>query len=238
MPEVAATIEFKMYNARVAMAAGLTHIEEQVKAIERAVTENPNLTFDLAKTVVESTCKTILKERKILFDTSDNLPKLFKAVVMNLPLLPVAASAEIEARRSLAQTMNGLHTALHGVCELRNKHGFASHGKEDLRPPLGTIQALLAAQTADTIIGFFHRLHLQDRKQAEGARLAYEDNVEFNNYVDEGNEPVRIFDLSYQPSEVLFSVDLKAYRTLLTEFDVEDDSNGGNGETNIPGEPA
>lgn len=235
MPEAAATIEFRMYNARVAMAAGLTHIEEQVKAIERAVTENPSLTFDLAKTVVESTCKTILKERKITFDAGDNLPKLFKTVVMNLPMLPVAASAEIEARRSLAQTMNGLHTALHGVCELRNMHGFASHGKEESHPPLGSIQALLAAQTADTIIGFFHRLHLQDRTQAEGSRLAYENSVEFNDYVDEANEPVRIFDLRYQPSEVLFSVDLEAYRTLLAEFDVEEDSNGESGETNAPG---
>jgi hypothetical protein len=238
MPEAAGAIEFRMYNARVAMAAGLTHIEEQVKAIELAVTENPNLTFDLAKTVVESTCKTILKERKIVFDAADNLPKLFKYVVMHLPLLPVAASAEIEARRSLTQTMNGLHTALHGVCELRNMHGFASHGKEDSRSPLGSIQAMLAAQTADTIIGFFHRLHLQDRTQPQGAKLSYEDNVEFNDYVDEGNEPVCIFDLRYQPSEVLFSVDLEAYRTLLTEFDVEEDSNGGSGETNVPGASA
>lgn len=237
MPEVAATIEFRMYNARVAMAAGLTHIEEQVKAIELAVTENPNLTFDLAKTVVESTCKTILKERKITFDANDNLPKLFKTVVMNLPMLPVAASAEIEARRSLAQTMNGLHTALHGVCELRNLHGFASHGKEEPCPPLGSIQALLAAQTADTIIGFFHRLHLQDRTQPGVPKLSYEDNIGFNDYVDEANESVRIFDLNYQPSEVLFSVDLEAYRTLLADFD-EEDSDGESGEACPPGASA
>ena len=234
MPEVAAAIEFRMYNARVAMAAGLTHIEEQVKAIELAVTENPNLTFDLAKTVVESTCKTILKERKITFDANDNLPKLFKIVVKNLPMLPVAASAEIEARRGLEQTMNGLHTALHGVCALRNMHGFASHGKEELRPPLGSIQALLAAQTADTIIGFFHRLHLQDRTPPDSLRLAYEDNVSFNDYVDEANEAVRIFDLSYQPSEVLFSVDSEAYRTLLADFDLEEDSDNKSEEMNPP----
>jgi hypothetical protein len=172
--------------------------------------------------------------REETFDANDNLPKLFKTVVKNLPMLPVAASAEIEARRSLEQTMNGLHTALHGVCELRNIHGFASHGKEESRPPLGSIQALLAAQTADTIIGFFHRLHLQDRTQPDGPRLAYEDNVGFNNYVDEANEPVSIFDLMYQPSEVLFSVDLDAYRTLLAELDVEEDSNGESGEANPP----
>jgi Abortive infection C-terminus len=160
--------------------------------------------------------------------------KLFKTVVMNLPMLPVAASAEIEARRSLAQTMNGLHTALHGVCELRNLHGFASHGKEEPRPPLGSIQALLAAQTADTIIGFFHRLHLQDRTQPGVPKLAYEDNIGFNDYVDEANEPVRIFDLNYQPSEVLFSVDLEAYRTLLADFG-EEDSDGESGEASAPG---
>src|SRR2546422_3049806 len=119
-----------MLGARAAMAGGLTHIEEQVKGIERAVIENPGLAFDLAKTVVESACRTILTERKISFGSDDDLPRLFKTVTISLPILPASASSEAEARKSLAQTLNGLHTALHGVCELRNAFGFASHGAD------------------------------------------------------------------------------------------------------------
>ena len=61
--------DFVMHGARAAMAGGMLHIEEQVKSIERAVTENPGLAFDLAKTVVESTCRSILAERIFYLNT-------------------------------------------------------------------------------------------------------------------------------------------------------------------------
>jgi len=211
--------DFVMYGARTAMADGLSHIEEQVKGIERAVVENPALAFDLAKTVVESACRTILSERKIEFGTHDDLPQLFKIVANNLPLLPVSASAEVEARRSLAQTLNGLHTALHGVCELRNAYGFAAHGKEWQRPAMESAQAVLAAQAADVIVGFLYRVHRQERNVEHSGQLEYVDNEAFNSHVDDANEQVQIFDLTYRPSEVLFAVDQNAYRDLLTSFE-------------------
>ena len=213
--------EFMMYGARAAMADGLPHIEEQIKAIERAVVENPGFAFDLAKTVVESACSTILSERKISFDSDDDLPKLFKMVITNLPLLPAAASSEAEARRSLVQTLNGLHTALQGVCELRNAYGFASHGREGPRPSMESVHALLAAEAADAIVGFLHRVHREHRATLPAVRLAYDDNPAFNDYVDVANEVVQIFDLEYRPSEVLFSVDQDAYRDMRAGFVAE-----------------
>lgn len=210
---------FVMHGARAAMTSGLTHIEEQVKGIERAVIENPGLAFDLAKTVVESVCRTILTDRKIGFGPDDELPRLFKTVTTNLPMLPVAASSEAEARRSLEQTLNGLHTALQGVCELRNVYGFASHGADGPRPVMESVQALLAAQAADAIVGFLHRVHLQERINMLKVRLEYDDNGAFNSYVDEANERVRIFALAYRPSEVLFAVDQEAYRDLLSGYE-------------------
>jgi hypothetical protein len=217
MPE-ALRHSFVMHGARAAMAGGLTHIEEQVKGIERAVIENPGLAFDLAKTVVGSACRTILADRKIAFVPDDDLPRLYKAVTTNLPILPLAASGEAEARRSLVQTLNGLHTALQGVCELRNAYGFASHGADRPRPLMESVQALLAAQAADAIVGFLHRVHRQERPPAPSARFEYVDNEDFNTNVDETNEQVRIFDLAYRPSEVLFAVDHEAYRDLLTDY--------------------
>ena len=140
----------------------VTH-REHVKGIERAVVENPGLAFDLARTLIESACRTILNERGIGFDPEDDLPKLFRTVTNILPFLPTPASGEAAVRRSLAQTLNGLHTAIQGVCELRNACGFASHGSEGPRPVLETVQALLAAETADAIVGFLHRVHRQER---------------------------------------------------------------------------
>lgn len=227
----ALTAPFTMHGARNAIAGGLVHIEEQVKGIERAVVENPGLAFDLAKTLVESACRTILTERKVTFSSDDDLPKLFKAVTNNLPLLPIALSSEANARKTLAQTLNGLHTALQGVCELRNAYGFASHGSSGPRLVMESVQALLAAQAADAIVGFLHRVHNQERATLPGTRLVFGDSEAFNNYVDDANHVVQIFDLEYRPSEVLFNVDFEAYRELLSSFkpedsDVETDSKG------------
>jgi hypothetical protein len=214
--------EFIMYGARIAVADGLMHIDEQVKAIEKAIAENPSFTFDLARQIVESTCRTILADRKIPFETTDDLPHLFRIVTTSLPILPVMASGEIEARRSLAQTLNGLHTALQGVCELRNAYGFASHGVDGPRPGMESVQALLAAQAADAIIGFLHRIHRQERRTIAPAKVEYQDNDEFNTYIDDANARVQIFDLIYSPSEVLFAVDHQAYRELLADYRSDD----------------
>ncbi len=222
--------DFVMLGARDAMAGGLLHIEEQVKGIERAVTENPGLAFDLAKTLIESTCKTILSDRAISFASDDDLPKLFKTATTHLPFLPASASQEVEARRSLIQTLNGLHTAVQGVCELRNTYGFASHGTERPQPLMDNVQALLVAQAADAIIGFLYRVHQQDREAPLRARLEYGDNSDFNRYVDDTNSLVRIFALEYKPSEVLFAVDREAYRDALEGYESEQEEPGNDGE--------
>jgi Abortive infection C-terminus len=221
MPDAPLIGQFVMHGARAAIAGGLSHIEDQIDSIEQAVTGNPGLAFDLARTVVESACKAILRERKITFAPDDPLPGLFRAVTMTLPLLPVALSSDADARRSLTQTLNGLHTALQGVCELRNAFGFASHGAGAPRPAMESFQALLAAQTADAIVGFLYRIHCQERTPMQPSQLVFADHEAFNAYVDEANAIVRIFELEYRPSEVLFSCDQQAYRDLLSGFGPE-----------------
>ena len=85
---------FVMRGARAALAEGLEHVEEQVAALEQAVAENPAFAFDLAKTLVESTCRTILKERKQTYSANDDLPRLFTSVTTLLPLAPSSAQAK------------------------------------------------------------------------------------------------------------------------------------------------
>lgn len=217
----ALTAPFVMHGARDAIAGGLTHVEQQVKSIEQAVTENPSLAFDLAKTLVESTCRAVLGERSIAFGEEDDLPKLFKIVSYSLPFLPATASNETEVRKSLAQTLGGLSTAIQGICELRNQCGFASHGSGAPRPPMESVQALLAAEAADTIVGFLHRVHRQDRKLPTSPRAPYYDNPEFNDSVDEAHGMIRIYDVEFRPSEVLFQMEPESYRVYLADFDAE-----------------
>jgi hypothetical protein len=212
-----------MYGARSAMAAGLAHVEEQVRGIERAIVENPGLAFDLAKTLIESTCKTILAERGVAFENGADLPTLFRAAKNCLPMLPASASGDGKARKSLEKTLNGLNTALHGVAELRNAYGFASHGSESPRSAMESTQAMLAAEAADAILGFLHGVHRQ-QMSIVADRLEFGDNETFNAYIDDANDAVRVFDLEYRPSEVLFSVDLSAYRDHLANYAPDDEN--------------
>jgi Abortive infection C-terminus len=225
----AMTSAFVMHGARDAIAGGLTHVEQQVKSIELAVIENPGLAFDLAKTLVESVCRVVLSERSIPFGEDDDLPKLFKTAAKGLPFLPPTASGEAEARQSLARTLSGLSTAIQGICELRNKCGFASHGSDKARPALESAQALLAAEAADTIVGFLHRVHRQDRTPQASPRALYDDNPEFNDSVDESHGTIRIYEAEFRPSEVLFQMEPESYRVYLAEF-------GGEAEREREGE--
>lgn len=224
---------FVMHGARDAVASGLTHVEQQVKSIEQAVAENPGLAFDLAKTLVESVCRTVLGERNVAFEEVDDLPKLFRSVTQILPFLPPTARGEPEVRESLRRTLNGLSTAIQGICELRNQCGFASHGAGSPRPALESTQALLAAEAADTIVGFLHRVHRQDRTAPRVSGPVYADNSAFNDSVDESHGMIQIFDVGFRPSEVLFQMEPESYRVYLSEFDAADDDSGavegGNG---------
>lgn len=212
------TSPFVMHGARDAIAGGLTHVEQQVKSIEQAVAENPALAFDLAKTLVESVCRAILGERNIAISEGDDLPKLFKAASQHLPFLPPTASGEPEVRDSLKRTLGGLSTAVQGICELRNRCGFASHGAGGPRPPMQSVQALLAAEAADAIVGFLHRVHQQDRTPPPSPRALYESNPEFNDALDEIFGLIRIHDSTFRPSEVLFQLEPESYRLYLADF--------------------
>jgi hypothetical protein len=84
-----------------------------------------------------------------------------------------------------------------------------------------SIQALLAAEAADAIVGFLYGVHRQDRTSSASARAMYDENPEFNTYIDEVHEIIRIFDSEFRPSEVLFDMEPETYRIYLREHSAE-----------------
>lgn len=136
---------FQMTATRNAIRNGLSHVESQVEAIENAVWDNPGLAADLAKTLLESTFKTILAERSVPFTKNADLPELFKLAHQCVPVLPANLQSDPKAREVISRTLNGLHTAVQGVGELRSKFGFASHGHGPNRGSLDVTQSILCA---------------------------------------------------------------------------------------------
>ncbi len=193
-------------------------IAQQVAAIEDAIERVPDFAFDLAKTLVESVCKTILEDLGHPAEPSWDAPKIMKQTTTYLAVLPPGHPNAAKARDSITKTLNGLHTTLRGLCELRNDYGLSSHGRDTFSARLDLRHATLAAQAADTIVSFLYRIHRDALMQTPGTRVYYEDHDGFNEAFDLENETIRLGNLELLPSRVLFHVDREAYRASLNEY--------------------
>ena len=95
---------------------------------------------------------------------------------------------------------------------------MASHGRDAAAARLGTRQAMLAAQAADTIASFLFRTHRDALAEAPAERVYYEDHPDFNRWLDEEVDPVVIGRETLLPSRVLFHTATTAYKVALTDF--------------------
>lgn len=209
---------FRMHGAReiLQLSVGAVAIERHIGALEEAVESNPGLAFDLARSLVESVCKTILKDRGE--DPELGFKDLLKKTYTAVQLVPDSHVTKPIVVESLQKIIEGFDTVIQALTNLRHNEGIASHGKDAYADQLEVAQAMLAAQSADVIVRYLYMAHKNYEVPAKARVLRFEENLTFNKYIDENNEPVQIFTLTYQPSEVLFSVDEDAYRTALSEY--------------------
>ena len=214
-----ADVAFQMHGAReiLQLSVGAVVIERHISALEDAVESNPSLAFDLARSLVESICKTILVDRG---DTPEGLGfrDLLRRTYSVCQLVPDSHTAKLKVITSIQNIIEGFETVIQAFTDLRHSEGMASHGKATFAVQLENAQARLAAQSADTIVRYLYIAHKNYQTPAQVRQLRYDDNSEFNDYIDENNDPVQIFELTYQPSEVLFNVDQDAYRNILAEY--------------------
>ena len=209
---------FQMVGARAAFLSGPTaeSLDQLVQAIENAVEDVPDFAFGLSKALIESVCKTVLADIGHPADANWDAPRLLRETTNRLALLPDRHPAK--ARESVEKTVRGLLQTIQGLCELRNNHDMASHGRDAFSPRLALRQATLAAQAADTIVSFLYRIHRDALARTPGERVYYEDHKDFNEAFDQDNDLVQIGDLRLLPSRVLFHTDQEAYKAALGDF--------------------
>jgi len=223
---------FQMVGARAAFLSGPTaeSLEQLIQAIENAIEDVPDFAFGLCKALIESVCKTVLADIGHPADPNWDAPRLLRETTNRLALLPEGHPNPAKARDSIEKTVRGLLQTVQGLCELRNEHDIASHGRDAFSPRLSLRQAMLAAQAADTIVAFLYRIHRDAVSRTPGERVYYEDHKEFNETFDQDNDFVQIGELELQPSRVLFHTDREAYKAALNDYILErdgrDDGNG------------
>lgn len=210
---------FQMASTRTAVAGGsiAEKVETQLNAIENALLTTPEFAFDLSKALVESICKTVLADIGKPAGSELTTPQLVKETTKRLALLPPSHPDMAKTDDSAKRTIGALSQVVHGLCELRNKHGMASHGRDIFSFKLSPRHATLAAQAADTVVSFLYRTH-RDMLTRSPERVRYEDHGEFNDAYDSDNESVWVGEIEMLASYVLFCCDNDAYKVALDEY--------------------
>lgn len=114
---------------------------------------DPEGAITMARTLLESTLKTILDDRGVEYGERDDLPDLYKAVSKELNLAPGSYSEQ-----AFKQILGGAHSVVTGLGSLRNRTGDA-HGKGRTRYLPGARHAAFAVNIAGSTALFLMETH-------------------------------------------------------------------------------
>lgn len=125
---------FQLHGAReiLQLSVGGIAIERHISALEDAVEHNPSIAFDLARSLVESICKTILADRG---EDPESLgfKDLLRRTYSVCQLVPDSHTTKPDVIASLQDIIEGFETVIQALTNLRNSEGIASHGKDAFR---------------------------------------------------------------------------------------------------------
>lgn len=195
---------------------GLPHLEERFQFLLDALDEqHPGRIIDEAKCFIESVFRTIDtnyhgNEQKDRIDLL-NMPNLFAEV------------SEIVALSDDEFVGGKLHemceSGFNRISQIRNAEGAAAHGRDGYHEAVvGLPEALYVAHSAIAIGNLFFSRYRARADWRTNKRQQYDDNPEFNEWLDEQQDVIKIAGTILTPSEILFNTDPRAYRDALVEF--------------------
>lgn len=181
--------------------------------MERFRISDPSLALDAAKSLLESLAKTMLADRKIALNENDSIQTVIKKAVKTSQAL-----ASLSDNDSVQKIVNGMETASVGIGTLRNSFGLLSHGRDLQSKGIDKLSTNLVLDTTLSIAHFLFALHEEERTTKQ--RIVYEDNPDFNHFIDSQYESAEIVieEVPITPSRALFYEDIEVYRAHLIDF--------------------
>lgn len=141
----------------------LQYMSRQIKRMESSIETDPDLAIGTAKELVETCCKTILKERHVsFFEKGDDLPKLVKMTLKELNLVPRSIPDSAKGSETIKRILSNLSSVLQGIGELRNKYG-TGHGRDGSAKGLTSRHAKLVVGSTSAIVHFIFDTHVEKR---------------------------------------------------------------------------
>lgn len=134
------------------------YVSQQINLMESSIENSPHISIGLAKELIETCCKSIIDERKEVYDKNWDLPKLMKETTKLLKLTPEDIPNEARAASSIKQILGSLSSVVQGIGEVRNEYG-SGHGKDGKFIGLQPRHAKLAVGAASTLAIYLLETH-------------------------------------------------------------------------------
>lgn len=206
-------------------------IREQVEALEESMPDRPGVVVSFCRTIIETTCKTILTDHGVILDGTWEAQKLVSESLKYVNLGQDGSGATDDRLRiGVASLVRGLNQIVQGVVEIRNAHGSAAHGADAYEPLLDARYAEILARATDAVVGLLFKTHITSAQRDPLARFSYSAHPEFDEFIDNTYGPFEVLDVPLIASEALYRTDFQAYRTQLVQFRQERGVSTGPGE--------
>ncbi len=138
----------------------------EIARLERAADDDPPLAIGTAKELVETCCKTILRERGLEFSSKADLPDLTKMLAKELKLLPDDVDNQRRGSEAIRLILRNLSAITQYVAELRGLYG-TGHGRDGQHRGLQPRHARLAVGAAVTFIDFMVATHREQTRSGQ-----------------------------------------------------------------------
>jgi hypothetical protein len=142
----------------LAVEFNATYMSDQIARMEQSVETDPVLAVGSAKELVETCCKTILKDRNQAAGETLELSQLVKATLKELRLLPDDVPDKAKGADTIKRLLSNLASVTQGLAELRNLYG-SGHGKDGRSRGLKPRHAKLAVGAATALTVFLFETH-------------------------------------------------------------------------------
>lgn len=200
-------------------------IRQQVEALEEAMPDRPAIAVSFCRTLIETTCKTILIDRGQSPDDAWEAPKLVAETTKFLHLgIHDDGHTDATLKSGAEKLVRGINSIIDGVVEIRNAHGVAAHGSDAYAPMLDERYAEILARATDAVVGLLFKTHLNGSGKAPLARLRYGDHKDFDEWIDSDFGPFEVLETPLVASEALFRTDNNAYRAALVLYRQEQEA--------------
>ncbi|WP_247234263.1 abortive infection family protein [Telluribacter sp. SYSU D00476] len=116
-------------NTEIKKYLNTTYVNGKINTMSDAIQKDTDLAIGTAKELLETTCKSILRQKSVVLNPDWTLPQLIKATTNSLDFSPKEANDPEKAEKAIKQILGGIASIVQGVGELRNGYG-TGHGKD------------------------------------------------------------------------------------------------------------